>query len=96
MGGMALLFMIALYVTARRLNTTITDSLRTRYDCQQAENSASYQARFDDLTELPNRRYLHEQTQRNLARSRRHGIGVLCHFWIWIISRPLMTHWAIQ
>jgi diguanylate cyclase (GGDEF)-like protein len=75
MGGMALLFMIALYVTARRLNTTITDSLRTRYDCQQAENSASYQARFDDLTELPNRRYLHEQTQRNLARSRRHGIG---------------------
>ncbi|PLW84000.1 signaling protein [Kineobactrum sediminis] len=75
MVSMILLFLIAMHVSARRLNETITESLRARYDFQEAEGWASHQARFDDLTQLPNRRYLRECIDRNLARAQRHGIG---------------------
>ena len=73
MALMTTLFTILLIVSSRRLNITILESLHIRNQRQIAEETIRYQAHFDELTNLPNRRLLLYHLKQEIARSRRHG-----------------------
>lgn len=69
---MSLLFMAMILVSARRLHQTIIESLNMRYQRELAEQTIRYQALYDDLTELPNRRQLLITLHQEMAKAERH------------------------
>lgn len=73
---MSIMFVIVILVSSQRLNHTIRESLEFRYQRELAEQTIRYQAHYDDLTELPNRRLLLTTLRQEMAkadRHRRHG-----------------------
>ena len=72
-GGMLLFFMSMLMLSARRLNRMIHETLAARQEKCQAEATIRHQALYDELTDLPNRRMLFDQLDREITRARRHG-----------------------
>ncbi len=72
-GAMTLFFMLLLLLSARRLNETIMETLTMRHEKSRAEATIRHQALYDELTDLPNRRLLYSQLNREITRSRRHG-----------------------
>lgn len=73
MATMAVLFTVMMLSTSRRLNLTIRESLLLRHERVVAKETIQYQAYYDSLTDLPNRRLLIERLDQEIARSIRHG-----------------------
>jgi len=69
---MSMLFVTMILVSAKRLNQTIRQSLEFRYQRELAEQTIRYQAQFDDLTNLPNRRLFLSMLRQEMARAERH------------------------
>lgn len=72
MAAMAFLFAVMVLSTSRKLNYTIRESLLLRQERVLAEERIQYQAHYDSLTGLPNRRLLIGRLKQELARSVRH------------------------
>ncbi len=72
MTGLTFLFMIMILVSAQRLNQTIVESLEVRLARELAEQKVRYQAQFDALTDLPNRRLLLSTLRQEIAKAERH------------------------
>lgn len=73
MAGMTALFALMVIVSARRLNRTIHESLLIRGERQEAQDTIQYQALYDGLSGLLNRRSLLDRLHQEMARSMRHG-----------------------
>jgi len=69
---MSILFVTMILVSAKRLNETIRQSLEFRYQRELAEQTIRYQAQFDDLTNLPNRRLFLAMLRQEMAKAERH------------------------
>jgi diguanylate cyclase (GGDEF)-like protein len=69
---MSILFVTMILVSAKRLNKTIRQSLEFRYQRELAEQTIRYQAQFDDLTNLPNRRLFLAMLRQEMAKAERH------------------------
>ncbi len=69
---MATLFVIMILISAKRLNQTILESLELRYQRELAEQTIHYQAHYDDLTNLPNRRHFLATLRQEMAKADRH------------------------
>jgi diguanylate cyclase (GGDEF)-like protein len=75
---MTMLFLLMMTITARRSNRLLLASLRTQVSKERADEKIRYQANYDELTGLANRRHLVKQLKRELSRSQRHHwIGAL-------------------
>jgi diguanylate cyclase (GGDEF)-like protein len=72
MATMAFLFAVMVLSTSRKLNYTIRESLLLRHERVLAEEKIKYQAHYDPLTKLPNRRLLIGRLKQEIARSVRH------------------------
>lgn len=72
MATMAFLFTIMVLSAARKLNSTIRESLMLRHEQELAQETIQYQAHYDSLTGLPNRRLLIGRLKQEIARSVRH------------------------
>jgi diguanylate cyclase (GGDEF)-like protein len=72
MAAMAFLFAVMVLSTSRKLNHTIRESLLLRHERVLAEEKIHYQAHYDSLTKLPNRRLLIGRLKQEIARSERH------------------------
>jgi len=72
MTGMTILFMVMLLVSAKRINQTILESLVGRYERELVEQKIRYQALYDELTDLPNRRLLLKILHQEIAKAERH------------------------
>ena len=72
MAAMATLFAAMVLSTSRKLNYTIRESLLLRHERVLAEEKIHYQAHYDSLTRLPNRRLLIGRLKQEIARSVRH------------------------
>ena len=72
MALMVALFTLMIVLTAHSLNQTITESFRIRHERNQAMKTIEYKALYDEVTRLPNRRYLLDQLKQDLARAIRH------------------------
>jgi len=70
---MSLLFIAMLLYSAQRLNGTIIETLTARKDRELSEKTIRYQALYDDLTDLPNRRHLLDTLRQEMANSERHN-----------------------
>jgi diguanylate cyclase (GGDEF)-like protein len=70
---MSLLFIAMLLYSAQRLNRTIIETLSARKDRDLSEKTIRYQALYDDLTDLPNRRHLLDTLRQEMANSERHN-----------------------
>lgn len=70
---MTILFLVMLLISAKRLSDTILESLNIRNRHEVAEQTIRYQALYDDLTKLPNRRLYLLSLKREMARSSRHN-----------------------
>jgi diguanylate cyclase (GGDEF)-like protein len=70
---MSLLFIAMLLYSAQRLNGTIIETLTARNDRELSEKTIRYQALYDDLTDLPNRRHLLDTLRQEMANSERHN-----------------------
>ena len=73
MAVMTFLFLVTLSLSAKRLNQTILGSLEMRSQNEIAEQTILFQANYDDLTKLPNRRLFISTLEQELARSIRHN-----------------------
>ena len=69
---MSILFVIMILVSSQRLNQTIHQSLVFRYQRELAEQTIRYQAQYDDLTNLPNRRLFLSTLRQEMAKADRH------------------------
>jgi diguanylate cyclase (GGDEF)-like protein len=69
---MSLLFVVMILISAQRLNQTICESLNFRYQRELAEQTIRYQAQYDDLTNLPNRRLFLTTLRQEMAKADRH------------------------
>jgi len=69
---MSILFVIMILISALRLNQTIRESLKFRYQRELAEQTIRYQAQYDDLTDLPNRRLFLSTLRQEMAKADRH------------------------
>ncbi len=72
MSIMSLLFVVMILVSAQRLNLTIRQSLEFRHQRELAEQTIRYQAQYDDLTNLPNRRLFLSMLRQEMSKSDRH------------------------
>lgn len=72
MAAMAFLFAVMVLSTSRKLNYTIRESLLLSHQRVLAEEKIQYQAHYDSLTRLPNRRLLIGRLKQEIARSVRH------------------------
>lgn len=73
MALMTFLYLVTLLSSAKRLNHTILDSLDIRSKNEIAEHTIRFQANYDELTKLPNRRLFLSTLEQELARSIRHN-----------------------
>jgi len=73
MSMMTLLFIVMILLSSKRLNRTIQDSLLIRHEKNIADETIKHQAYYDDLTHLPNRRYLKNHLKKEISRAVRHG-----------------------
>lgn len=73
MAVMTALFALMLIGSSKRLSRMILESLQTRHERRQAQETIRYQALYDELTDLPNRRQLLERLAQEMSRSKRHG-----------------------
>jgi diguanylate cyclase (GGDEF)-like protein len=69
---MSVLFVAMISVSAQRLNQTIRESLELRHQRELAEQTIHYQAQYDDLTDLPNRRLFLSMLRQEMAKADRH------------------------
>ncbi len=69
---MAILFVAMILISAQRLNLTILQSLKFRHQRELAEQTIRYQAQYDDLTDLPNRRLFLATLRQEMAKAARH------------------------
>ncbi|MCG6891207.1 MAG: EAL domain-containing protein [Gammaproteobacteria bacterium] len=69
---MSILFVAMILVSAKRLNLTILQSLEFRHQRELAEQTIRYQAQYDDLTNLPNRRLFLATLRQEMAKAERH------------------------
>ena len=69
---LGILFIVMMLVSAKRLNQTIRESLELRYQRELAEQTIRYQAQYDDLTDLPNRRHFLSTLRQEMAKAERH------------------------
>jgi len=69
---MSILFIIMILVSSQRLNQIIRQSLEFRYQRELAEQTIRYQAQYDDLTDLPNRRLFLSTLHQEMAKANRH------------------------
>ena len=72
MSIMSTLFVVMMLISAQRLNQTIRQSLEFRYQRELAEQTIRYQAQYDDLTDLPNRRLFLSMLRQEMSRANRH------------------------
>ncbi|VAW51003.1 diguanylate cyclase/phosphodiesterase (GGDEF & EAL domains) with PAS/PAC sensor(s) [hydrothermal vent metagenome] len=72
MAIMSLLFTGMLLITSKNLNRTIRESLTIRHQRLIDEKTIHYQANYDMLTDLPNRRLLSERLNHEIKRAGRH------------------------
>jgi diguanylate cyclase (GGDEF)-like protein len=72
MSIMSILFVAMILFSAQRLNQTIRESLEFRYQRELAEQTMHYQAQYDDLTNLPNRRLFLSTLRQEMAKAERH------------------------
>jgi diguanylate cyclase (GGDEF)-like protein len=73
MALMTALFTLMVIGSSKRLNQMIMETLQTRNERHQAQQTIRYQALYDELTDLPNRRLLLERLAQEMSRSKRHG-----------------------
>jgi len=73
MSIMSVLFTTMIIVTSKKLNRIICESLIIRHQSTVAEKTIQYQANYDMLTDLPNRRLLSERLKQEVNRSMRHN-----------------------
>ena len=73
MAIMTALFSLMVIGSSKRLNQMIMETLQTRNERRQAQETIRYQALYDELTDLPNRRLLLERLAQEMSRSKRHG-----------------------
>jgi diguanylate cyclase (GGDEF)-like protein len=69
---MSILFVVMILMSAQRLNQTIRESLEFRHQRELAEQTIRYQAQYDDLTDLPNRRHFLTTLRQEMAKADRH------------------------
>ena len=69
---MSILFVAMILISAQRLNLTILQSLKFRHQRELAEQTIRYQAQYDDLTNLPNRRLFLATLRQEMAKAARH------------------------
>ena len=72
MTTMSILFVVMILVSSQRLNQIIHQSLEFRYQRELAEQTIHYQAQYDDLTDLPNRRHFLSTLRQEMTRADRH------------------------
>ncbi|MBA1443830.1 MAG: EAL domain-containing protein [Gammaproteobacteria bacterium] len=72
MTAMGILFMLIVVISSKRLNQSIQESLKVRYERQLAEEKIIYQAHYDELTQLPNRRLFIDRLNQEITRAQRH------------------------
>jgi diguanylate cyclase (GGDEF)-like protein len=72
MAMMSIMFTGMLIVTSKSLNQTIRESLTIRHQRLVDEKTIHYQANYDMLTDLPNRRLLSERLNHEIKRASRH------------------------
>ena len=72
MAIMTTLFTGMLIITSKNLNQTIRESLTIRHQRLIDERTIHYQANYDMLTDLPNRRLLSERLNHEIKRANRH------------------------
>jgi diguanylate cyclase (GGDEF)-like protein len=73
MAIMSLLFVVMLLYSAQRLNRTIIETFTARRERELSEQTIRYQALYDDLTDLPNRRHLLGTLKNEIANADRHN-----------------------
>jgi len=73
MAIMSLLLFVMLLYSAQRLNDTITETLTARKDRELSEKTIRYQALYDELTDLPNRRHLLDSLKHEMSNAERHN-----------------------
>jgi diguanylate cyclase (GGDEF)-like protein len=69
---MSILFVVMILVSSQRLHQIIRQSLEFRYQRELAEQTIHYQAQYDDLTDLPNRRRFLSTLGQEMAKADRH------------------------
>ncbi|MEM7563595.1 MAG: EAL domain-containing protein [Pseudomonadota bacterium] len=72
MALMSMLFLGMILISAKRLNTTVAESLSVRRQREVAEHRIRHQAHYDELTDLPNRRLLLTTLRQEMAKAERH------------------------
>jgi len=72
MAMMTVLFTGMLIITSKNLNQTIRESLTIRHQRRIDEKTIHYQANYDMLTDLPNRRLLSKRLNHEIKRAGRH------------------------
>ena len=78
LGGLTFLFLLVSLFSARKLHISIKENILLRLKSDKAEKQIEHQARYDDLTNLPNRRMIKEMLDQEISRSQRHAqIGAL-------------------
>jgi diguanylate cyclase (GGDEF)-like protein len=73
MAIMSMLFVVMLLYSAQRLNGTIVETFTARRERELSEQTIRYQALYDDLTDLPNRRHLLDKLKNEIANAERHN-----------------------
>jgi diguanylate cyclase (GGDEF)-like protein len=73
MGLMSLLFICMMLFSINRLNSTIVETLTSRKVHEMNEKKVRYQALYDDLTHLPNRRHLLDTLKQEMSNAERHN-----------------------
>ncbi len=72
MTTLSLLFTTIILISAKRLNQTIVESLTIRHQHELAEQTIRYQALYDELTDLPNRRQFLARLRQEISNAKRH------------------------
>jgi diguanylate cyclase (GGDEF)-like protein len=73
MAIMSMLFVVMLLYSAQRLNGTIVETFTARRERELSEQTIRYQALYDDLTDLPNRRHLLDKLKNEISNAERHN-----------------------
>lgn len=77
---LALLYLLVIATTTRRLNLLVYYAFVTRYQREQAEAKIQEQAFQDELTGLANRRLFNSHLQQEFARAKRQQYPLAVHF----------------